>query len=42
MIDQFNTTIGSFDANIQGTISFEMTYNYTLSNFWVGPGTEGF
>jgi len=42
MIDINNNTIGSFDINITGTISFSLFNNYTLTNFWVGPGDQGF
>ena len=42
MIDNYGLVIGSFDTNIEGTLSFYMGNNFTLTNFWVGPGEEGF
>lgn len=30
------------DNRITGTFSVQMTNNFTLTNFWVGPGDEGF
>ena len=42
MVDSNQNLLGFFDINITGTFSFMMNNNYTLQNFWVGPGNEGF